>query len=151
MLPASVSRNVKVRTPHQICSEPNGLWQRGPQYKQRTLSLWGCSRGLTGAIVKNVNCGFLESPSRRRTVPVTSSCACKPVWYKRERTVPEYLLLCGMYKSGILTLLPCSCYSSKLFRSLPTTFCGGVEQFFYFATELDSMLDQQRGTSYFSV
>lgn len=85
-----VSRNVnatlKVWTPHQICSEPNGLWQRGLQcepfclYKQRMLSPQGSSRGLTGAIVKNVNCrfSFFESPSRRQTVPGTSNCACTP-------------------------------------------------------------------------
>lgn len=68
------------------------------------------------AAVKNVIRAFLfpESPSRRQTVPITSSCACMPVW-KRENS-SEYLLLRGMYKSGILTLPAIFLLSSKLFR-----------------------------------
>lgn len=79
-----VGRNVKVRTPHQICSEPNGLWQRGLQYKQRTLSLLGMLSWPDWCHCKEcqLQISFYESPSRWQTVPVTSSCACKPVWYK---------------------------------------------------------------------
>lgn len=77
---------------HVFCSKPDGVWRGRVVAEEDSLP----PRGGGGGVLSwpdrcqckecQLQICFFESPSRRQTVPVMSSCACKPVWW-RGRTV----------------------------------------------------------------